>query len=227
MCVPVTTILLQPILYYTVRQPTPIPFFPLPISVPPTPSSSFPIFLFPLVRPFPSYPSSCLWQPYKPWSSAAASSFTRAMYPDVSEGRNFASVCVLLFSFSLSLLCLLSLPSLPAPPLLSSLPLSSDFPVLARSSCESESARERVADACAQYVCMYVRVQRRYTCVISGHTYERKFGLSRMLGGYVSERYPPIKVFPINRRRNGGGYLSFCPWTSVSLFGLPAETSIV
>lgn len=51
-------------------------------------------------------------------------------------------------------------------------------------------------------------MQRRYTCVIPGHTYEGKFGLPRMLGGYVSERYPPIKVFPINRRRNGGGDIS-------------------
>lgn len=121
------------------------------ISVPPPPtgSSSFAIFLFPLALfPFPpSCPSSCLWQPYKPWSSAAASSFTRAMYPDVSEGRNFASVCVLLFSFSLS-------PLLLTPPLSLSFFLSPDFPVLARC-CERERERVR-ADACAQPA--YVRV---------------------------------------------------------------------
>lgn len=51
----------------------------------------------------PRYPSLCLQQPYKPWSSAGASSFTRAMYPDVSEGRNFASVCVNRFCLSRSL----------------------------------------------------------------------------------------------------------------------------
>lgn len=73
-------------------------------------------------------PSSSPWQPYKPWSSASASSFTEAMYPDVSEGRNFASVCVLLLFISLCLSPSLALSislylSLALPPLYLSLSL--------------------------------------------------------------------------------------------------------
>lgn len=62
------------------------------------------LFLSPCSLSPPSrHPSPCLQQPYKPWSSAGASSFTRAMYLDVSEGRNFASVCVNRSSLSRSL----------------------------------------------------------------------------------------------------------------------------
>lgn len=74
------------------------------------------------------HPSSCLQQPYKPWSSAGASSFTRAMYPDVSEGRNFASVCVNHFYLSRSLLLSFSLTpssSLSPSPFLGAFPPSS------------------------------------------------------------------------------------------------------
>lgn len=106
MCVPVTTTVLfhRPVLSYPYRRPLSFSAFAASPAVSP--------LLAPLLSYSPTgrHPSPCLQQPYKPWSSAGASSFTRAMYPDVSEGRNFASVCVnhsylsrsLLPSFSLS-----------------------------------------------------------------------------------------------------------------------------
>lgn len=138
-----------------------------------------------------SYPSSCLWQPYKPWSSAGASSFTRAMYPDVSEGRNFASVCVLLFSFSLSLPPVSCSPLVPST--LCSLPLS-----IFRSCKVRANMCARVADACGAYVCTMVHVRH------SGAHVRRKIRSAGMLGGYVSERYPSMKV---SRSIEGNGYL--------------------
>ena len=192
----------------TVRQPTPIPFFPLSLSISVSLSPSSSCHLSALS----SCPSSCLWQPYKPWSSAGASSFTRAMYPDVSEGRNFASVCVLPPSLS-PLSLSRSLSPLSAPPLsstLCSLPLS-----IFRSCKVRASVCARAwADACAAYVCAP-----RYTCVIPGHTYEGKFGLRGMLDGYVSERYPTMKVSSDQSKATD----TLCPCTSVSLLGLPAR----
>lgn len=106
MCVPVTTTVLfhRPVLSYPYQRPLSFSAFAASPAVSPLLAS---LLSF---SPTSRHPSPCLQQPYKPWSSAGASSFTRAMYPDVSEGRNFASVCVnhsylsrsLLPSFSLS-----------------------------------------------------------------------------------------------------------------------------
>lgn len=108
MCVPVTTTVLfhRPVLSYPYRRPLSFSAFAASPAVSPllTRLLSF--------SPTSRHPSPCLQQPYKPWSSAGASSFTRAMYPDVSEGRNFASVCVNHSYLSRSLLPSFSLPRL-------------------------------------------------------------------------------------------------------------------
>lgn len=110
MCVPVTTVLLHQPSSHRYRRP--LSFSPFAASPAVSPSRSSPSlslslcfllsFSLTLLSPPSRHPSPCLQQPYKPWSSAGASSFTRAMYLDVSEGRNFASVCVNRSSVSLA-----------------------------------------------------------------------------------------------------------------------------
>lgn len=131
------------------------------------------------------------------------------MYPDVSEGHNFASVCVLFpscsLSRSLSVLfsprpssrCPLSLrvyhvllrsPLSPNP--LRSLPLPI-FPFLQGTTVPMHTC------ACVRGVAgrLYPRVRagRRYTCIIPAHV-PRKIRSAGMLGGYVSERYPSMRT---------------------------------
>lgn len=156
--------------------------------------------LSPALSPSSRHPSPCLQQPYKPWSSAGASSFTRAMYLDVSEGRNFASVCVnrsslsLSLPFSLSLLLAVCLPySSPPSPAVSYSPrssLSSSFTRLC--SCKASGVCTRATCTSRRVqVCAGPRVHKR----VHPHRQPRGVrarGKIRSIGmsdGYVSERY--------------------------------------
>lgn len=177
MCVPVTTTVLfhRPVLSYPYRRPLSFSAF--------AASRRF-SFLFSLPLPR-RHPSPCLQQPYKPWSSAGASSFTRAMYPDVSEGRNFASVCVNHFYLSRSLLPSLSLSRPLHPYRRLALPPSSSF------TCLSVLVRFH------EYIraTRRARVRRAYTCACTcteRDVQTRTRGKIRSVGtsDYVSERYP-------------------------------------
>ena len=122
------------------------------------------------------------------------------------------SACCFPPSLSLSLSLSCSLSPLSAPPLpstLCSLPLSIFCSCKVRA-----SVCARVADACAAaYVCTKVHVRH------SGAHVRRKIRSAGMLGGYVSERYPSMKVSPDQSKATD----TLCPCTSVSLFGLPAR----
>lgn len=196
MCVPVTTTVLfhRPVLSYPYQRP--LSFSALAASPAVSPLHA-PLLSF---SPTGRHPSPCLQQPYKPWSSAGASSFTRAMYPDVSEGRNFASVCVNHSYLSRSLLPIFlpfSLsPSLSLSPFLDALPLSSSFTRLR--SCKVSRVCTRDGHIAAR-TCA-TRVHARHTA--HTHVYRdvqrhaqggRGEGGIRSVGtsdGYVSERYP-------------------------------------
>lgn len=202
MCVPVTTTVLlhRPVLSYPYRRPLcpSLPFAASPGRV----LCLYRAFLlsFPALSREPPSLASCLQQPYKPWSSAGASSFTRAMYPDVSEGRNFASVCVnrssltrSLFSRHPPLLCFspflfLFLPRYLAVSCSPRSPLSFSFTRLR--SCKVSRECVHGAHVCANRVHARTNTHTDGTCVRTRtHTDEGKIRSVGTSDGYVSERY--------------------------------------